>query len=80
MGQRIDQRQSIGWALQQVRRLSGRPVNVTSALQRGRALTVREFGALSDFDNVTVRIPDVASYLAILGDRLGDEFGSSTFP
>src|ERR1700720_4381230 len=46
----------------------------------GRALTVRELGALSDFDDITVRIADVAAYLAVLGDRLRDEFGSSTFP
>ena len=46
----------------------------------GRALTVREVGALSDFDNITVRIADVAAYLAVLGDRLRDELGSSTFP
>src|SRR5260221_398338 len=36
-------------------------------------LTVRDVGALSDFDNVTVRIADVAAYLAVLGDRLRDE-------
>src|ERR1022692_129691 len=46
----------------------------------GRALTVREVGALSDFDNITVRIADVAARLAVLGDRLGDELRSSTFP
>src|ERR1700720_5037946 len=46
----------------------------------GRALTVRELGALSDFDDITVRIADVAAYLAVLGDRLRDELGSSTFP
>src|SRR5450755_1412067 len=43
-------------------------------------LTVREIGALSDLDNITVRIADVAARLAVLGDRLGDELGSSTFP
>ena len=46
----------------------------------GRALTVLELGALSDLDNVTVRIADVAARLAVLRDRLGDELGSSTFP
>ena len=45
-----------------------------------QALTVGEIGALSDLDNVTVRIADVAANLAVLGDRLGDELGSSTFP
>ncbi len=43
-------------------------------------LTVHEIGALSDLDNVTVRIADVAANLAVLGYRFGDEFGSSTFP
>ena len=45
-----------------------------------RTLTVREIGALSDLDNVTVRIADVAANLAVLGYRLRDELGSSTFP
>ena len=49
-------------------------------LYDGRALTVNKVGALSDLDNVTVRIADVAAYLAVLGDRLGDEFGPSTLP
>src|SRR5271169_558183 len=35
-----------------------------------QALTVREIGALSNLDNVTVRIADVAADLAVLGDRL----------
>src|SRR5271154_4169084 len=46
----------------------------------GRALTVREIGALSDLDDITVRIADVAANLAILGDRRGDELSSATFP
>src|SRR5579872_5569368 len=45
-----------------------------------QALTVFEIGALSNFDNITVRIADVAAYFAVLGDRLRDELGSSTFP
>src|SRR6202140_2482219 len=45
-----------------------------------QALTVREGGALSDLDDVTVRIADVAANLAILGYWLRDELGSSTFP
>ena len=51
-----------------------------SASHAGRALTVREIGALSHLDNVTIRIADVTAYLAVLGDRLGDELGASTFP
>jgi len=51
-----------------------------SFLHPSRALTVGEIGALSDFDNVTVRIADVAADFAVLGDRLGDELRSSTFP
>ena len=35
----------------------------------GRALTVLEIGALSDLDDVTVRIADVAANLAVLGNR-----------
>ncbi len=46
----------------------------------GRALTVREVCALSDLDNISVRIADVAARLAVLGDRFRDEFRSSTFP
>src|ERR1022692_3668158 len=60
--------------------LSGHPQAFKSASRPGRALTVREVGALSDFDNITVRIADVAARLAVLGDRLGDEPPSSTFP
>jgi hypothetical protein len=45
-----------------------------------RALTVRELGALSDLDDITVRIADVAAYLAVLGNRLRNELSSSTFP
>jgi hypothetical protein len=55
-------------------------VSVSIRAPGGRALTVGEIGALSDFDNVTVRIADVAAYLAVLGNRLRDELGSSTFP
>ena len=51
-----------------------------AASRPGRALTVREVGALSDFDDIAVRIADVAADLAVLGDRLRDELGSSTFP
>ena len=42
----------------------------------GRALTVGKVGALSDLDNITIRIAHVAADLAVLGDRLRDELGS----
>src|SRR5579863_7643739 len=45
-----------------------------------RPLTVRDCSALSDLDNVSVRIADVATYLAVLRDRFRDELGPSTFP
>ncbi len=51
-----------------------------SAPHSARTLTVLEFGALSDFDDVTVRIADVTAYLAVLRYRRRDEFGSPTFP
>ncbi len=53
---------------------------VVSLSSQGRALTVLELGALSDLDNITVRIADVAANLAVLGYWLRDELGSSTFP
>src|ERR1700736_2813927 len=43
-------------------------------------LAVLELGALSDLDNITVRIADVAANLSVLGYWLCDELGSSTFP
>ena len=46
----------------------------------GRASAVREVGTLSDLDDISVRIADVAARLAVFGDRLRDEVGSSTFP
>jgi len=46
----------------------------------GRASAVGQIGALSDLDNITVRIADVAANLAVLRDRLRDELRSSTFP
>src|SRR5580704_13342628 len=65
--------------------ISGTPfdvrVNDCSRQRLAReALAVGEIGALSDFDNVSVRIADVAAYLAVLGDWLGEELGSSAFP
>jgi len=47
----------------------------------GGALTLREVRlALSDLDDITVRIADVAARLAVLVLRLRDERGSSTSP
>ena len=46
----------------------------------GRALTVCEVCALSDLDNVSVRISDIAARLAVLGNRRRYELCSSTFP
>jgi hypothetical protein len=48
--------------------------------EAGRALTVREIGTLSDLNDVTIRIADIAANLAVFGYRLRDELGSSTFP
>ena len=59
---------------------TSRPATLILVSQLGRALTVGEIGALSDLDNVTVRIADVATYLAVLGDRRRDELRASTFP
>ena len=70
--QRIDRYESIDWTF-----LSGKLI---LASHLGRALTVGQVGALSDFDNVTVRIADVAANLAVLGYWRRDEFSSSTFP
>ena len=45
-----------------------------------QALTVSEGGALSNLNDVTVRIADVAANLAVLGYRLRYELGASTLP
>src|SRR5579872_3277651 len=47
---------------------------------RGRALTVRDSGALADLDDVAIRIADVAANLAVLGDRRSEELSSPAFP
>ena len=57
-----------------------RPHRNSSTGSRRRALAVCDGGALSHFENVTVRIADVAANLAVLGNRLGDELGSTAFP
>ena len=51
-----------------------------SASCPGQSLTVRKIRALSDLNNVAVRIADIAANLAVLRDRRSDELGSSTFP
>jgi hypothetical protein len=35
---------------------------------------------MPELDDVTIRIADIAAYLAVLGDRRRDELGSPTFP
>ena len=45
----------------------------------GRASAVREVGALSNLNNISVGIADVAARLAVFGDWLRDELRSSTF-
>lgn len=45
-----------------------------------RASTVRKIRALSNLDDVAVKIADVTPNLAVLGDWLRNELGSSTFP
>src|ERR1043166_5833771 len=45
-----------------------------------QALTVFEGGALSDLDDVTVWVADVAADLAVLGNRFREKLGSPTFP
>jgi hypothetical protein len=53
---------------------------MSQAISKLTSGTLREVGALSDFDDIAVGIADVAAYLAVLGYRLGDELGSSTLP
>src|SRR5262249_55857244 len=54
--------------------------SATRATRPGRASAVCEVGALSDLDNISVRIADVTARLAVLGNRLRDEIRSSTLP
>src|SRR6202021_1295028 len=56
------------------------PQPFRSASHPGRVLTVDQIRALSDLNDVTVRIADVAANLAVLRYWLRDELGSSTFP
>jgi hypothetical protein len=79
-----ESRQSFPYPSLLVRARNGRIADNSPGTMRmlfpGRGSTVREVGALSDLDNISVRIADVAARLAVLGDRLRDELRSSTFP
>ena len=62
-------------------RFDPHPSVLKSASHARRASAGREVGALSDLDNVPVRIGDVAENLALLFlRRPGNELGSSTVP
>src|ERR1700684_4412375 len=63
-----------------VKTLTPRVLDVMGAVMCVVSLTVLEGGALSDLDNITVRIADVAARLAVLGDRFREKLGSPTFP
>src|SRR6202166_1943703 len=80
LDERIDQDQSTGSTLQPGRPQENIRNRFKSESHPGRALTVLELGALSDLDNVTVRIADVAANLAVLRDRRREELGSPAFP
>src|SRR5215831_15973507 len=63
------------------RRLRAAPLLTYLAFQSGTALAVGELRlALSDLDNVAVRIADVAAPLTVLVERLRDELGAPTLP
>ena len=50
-------------------------------LIKGTAVVLTDLvNGLSDLDDITVRIPDIAANLAVLGDRLCDELRTPTFP
>src|SRR5580704_6393782 len=55
-------------------------LDVIGAVMSAISLTVSQIGALSDLDNIAVRIAHVAANLAVFGDRFGKEFGSPAFP
>lgn len=52
--------------------------SLRSCIHEVEALTVDLIGALSDLDDVAVRVTDVAADLAVLGDRFDDELGASS--
>ena len=66
LDERIDHDQSTGSTLRPGRPQE-HPQPFRSESHPGLSLTVLEVGALSDLDNITVRIADVAANLAILG-------------
>jgi len=78
--ERVGLDQSTGLDTAARKGLSEHPQPFKSESHPGQALTVCEIGALSDLDNVTVRVADVAANLAVLGNRLRDERGPSPFP
>lgn len=55
-----------------------KPPGVISDPRRGS--TVGEIRALSDLDNISVGIADIAANFAVLGNWLRDELRSSTLP
>src|ERR1700677_1072995 len=59
---------------------SGHPQRLKSASHPGRASTVDLIGALPDLDDITVRIADVAAYLAVFRNRRRDELAPPTLP
>src|SRR5271154_2023815 len=63
-----------------VKTLTPSVFDVLGAVMCVVSLAVLERSALSDLDNIAVRIADVAANLAVLGYWLRDELGSSTFP
>src|ERR1700681_197399 len=63
-----------------VKTLTPSVFDVMGPVMRVVSLTVRKVGALSDLDNITVRIADVAANLTVLGYRRRNELGSPTFP
>ena len=76
----IDRHLSIRYASRPARSQATIRNRLKFGLLPGRRLTVDLVRALSDLDDIAVRIADVAANLAVLGDRLRDELGSSTFP
>src|SRR5580700_1416587 len=79
LDERIDQDQSNGSTLQPERPHENIR-NRKSESHPGRALSVLELGALSDLDDIAVRVADVAADLAVLGNRRREELGSPAFP
>src|SRR5216684_5560568 len=69
-----------GWFVSSTDDVSSRNGHVVVRAEPGQASTVRLICALTNLDDVAVRIADVAADLAVLGLRLRDELGSSTFP